>query len=213
MSERSGAQRNGSRLIAVGRLSPEKGLHVLLDAFDRIVEAHPRAELEIVGAEQMIPLVMLAAISEDEAVRSLAPLYRGSYEAELRRRLSERTESRVKFAGPVPHAAVAEHYRDADILVAPSFTESFGLPAAEAMAAGLPVVASGVGGLAEIVVDGETGFLVPPGDEGALAEAVLRLLGDVELRHRMGAAGRRRAEALFSWGRVAEELVRAYATA
>ena len=67
----------------------------------------------------------------------------------------------------------------------------------EAMAAGLPVVASAVGGIPELVVDGETGLLVPPGDPDALADALGKLITDPELRQRLGAAGRARAEACF----------------
>jgi glycosyltransferase involved in cell wall biosynthesis len=66
------------------------------------------------------------------------------------------------------------------------------------MAAGLPVVASAVGGIPELVVDGETGFLVPPGDPEALAEALRRVVADDELRRRLGAGGRERAEQLFA---------------
>ncbi len=68
----------------------------------------------------------------------------------------------------------------------------------EAMAAGLPVVASAVGGVPELVVDGETGLLVPPGDERALAAALARIVGDASLRTRLGAAGRARAEERFA---------------
>ena len=80
----------------------------------------------------------------------------------------------------------------ADIHAMPSRWEGFGLSAAEAMAAGLPVVATDVGGLREVVADGETGLLVRPGDPFALAEAIETLARDADLRRRLGEAGRRR---------------------
>jgi N-acetyl-alpha-D-glucosaminyl L-malate synthase BshA len=84
--------------------------------------------------------------------------------------------------------------RDADLFLLPSETESFGLAALEAMACGVPVVASAVGGLVEVVSDGEAGFLRPVGDVAALADAAGRLLADEPLRRAMGAAARRAAE-------------------
>jgi L-malate glycosyltransferase len=81
--------------------------------------------------------------------------------------------------------------RQSDIFVMPSLSESFGVAAAEAASYGLPVVASDVGGVPEIVRDGDTGLLIPPGDEAALAEAILRLAQDGQLRQSMGNAGRR----------------------
>jgi len=81
------------------------------------------------------------------------------------------------------------------------------------MAHGRPVVATGVGGLRDLVVDGETGIVVPPRDPVALRSALERLLGDPELRHGLGAAGRERAGAEFSWERVTDETLAAYAEA
>ncbi len=102
----------------------------------------------------------------------------------------------VSFLGLRPD--VAAILPAADVFLLPSLNESFGLAAAEAMACGVPVVASAVGGLPEVVVDGETGFLRPPGDVEAMAEAVLSLLDHDELRLRLGAAARARAELLFA---------------
>ncbi|QZA32629.1 N-acetyl-alpha-D-glucosaminyl L-malate synthase BshA [Hydrogenibacillus sp. N12] len=93
---------------------------------------------------------------------------------------------------------VAAVYAAADVLLFPSEKESFGLAAAEAMAAEVPVVASAAGGLPEVVEDGVTGFLLPVGDVPAMAAAVRRLLDDPGLRRRMGAAGRRRVAERFS---------------
>jgi D-inositol-3-phosphate glycosyltransferase len=92
----------------------------------------------------------------------------------------------------------------------PSRREGYGVVCAEAMAHGKPVVASAVGGLLDLVRHGETGLLVPPGDEAALREALRWLLGDPELRRRMGAAARERAREHLSWERATAETLRAY---
>jgi glycosyltransferase involved in cell wall biosynthesis len=98
------------------------------------------------------------------------------------------------------HEKLAEYYRSADVFVFPSiWDEPFGIPVIEAMAAGLPVVATRVGGVVETVEDGKTGFLVPPADSHALAEAISALVQDRALRERLGAAGRERALELFSF--------------
>jgi len=87
--------------------------------------------------------------------------------------------------------------RDADLFLLPSESESFGLAALEAMSCGVPVIASRVGGVPEVVVDGETGLLAPVGDVAAMAAHVVRLLADAPLRARLGAAARQRAEVAF----------------
>lgn len=105
----------------------------------------------------------------------------------------------VQFIGRRPHAEVASLLSDLDVFVMPSRREEWGVAAAEASAAGLPIVATAVGGIPEIVVDGHTGLLIPPEDAAALAEALARLIGDLELRDRFGEAGRRKVEAEYRW--------------
>jgi len=193
------------RLITLGRISPEKGQHVLLDALARIGERYPDVELEVVGPYRRPPRDMVASISDDPLTRSLAPLYISDYMADLRDQ-AERQAVNVSFAGEVTQHEAAGRLRASSVLIAPSITDTFSMPVAEAMATGLPVVASDVGGPSELVLNGETGLLVPPGDPVALAEAIARLLDDPKLRERMGAAGRRRAQELFSWDRIAHQL-------
>ena len=112
--------------------------------------------------------------------------------------------------GFVPNDELQGFYARAAVVACPSHREGFGVACAEAMAHGRPVVASAVGGLKDLVVDGETGVLVPPRDVGALREALERLLGDRELRRRLGAAGRDRIREHFSWERFSAETIRAY---
>ena len=102
----------------------------------------------------------------------------------------------VELTGEVPD--VRPYLAEANVFVLSSRSEGMPLSVLEAMAAGLPVVASDVGGLAEVVIEGETGFLVPPGEPGSLADRLGRLVDDPELREALGQAGRRRAEERFS---------------
>jgi glycosyltransferase involved in cell wall biosynthesis len=122
--------------------------------------------------------------------------------------------SRVPGAhGFVPHDELQRLYARAAVVACPSRREGFGVACLEAMAHGRPVVATPVGGLRDLVVDGETGLVVPAQDPAALRAALERLLGDPELRRRLGGAGRRRAGERFSWGAVTDATLAAYAEA
>jgi glycosyltransferase involved in cell wall biosynthesis len=192
------------RLLHVGRISPEKGLHVLVDAFNDLAERHPHLRLTFVGEEAPIPVQMAVDLFADPEVRALRRYYEGSYLAYLQGRLSDRAKERVHFAGRVSHEATRAHYERADIFVFPSIFEAFPIPPIEAMAAGLPVVATKVGGTVESVQDRETGLLVQRGDKAALVAAIEALIGDETLRARLGRAGRQRASDLFAWDRVCD---------
>jgi glycosyltransferase involved in cell wall biosynthesis len=112
--------------------------------------------------------------------------------------------------GYVAREEVLDHYRRAAVVVCPSRRDGFPVACAEAMAYGRPVVASAVGGLPDMVVDGETGLLVPPRDPGALRAAIDRLLADADLRRRLGQAARERISALCSWDTVVDATLAAY---
>jgi glycosyltransferase involved in cell wall biosynthesis len=112
--------------------------------------------------------------------------------------------------GFVPHDDLGPLYERAAVVACPSHREGFGVVCAEAMAYGRPVVAGATGGLLDLVVDGETGLLVPPRDVGALREALERLLGDRDLRRRLGAAARERIRERFAWPVVTDATLAAY---
>ena len=116
----------------------------------------------------------------------------------------------VTFTGRISVEELVRKYCQAEIAVTASVYEGFGLPAAEAMACGAPVVATRAGALPEVVDDGKSGILVPPGNEFALAKAIKELLGNAELRRRMGAEGRKRVERLFTWKEAAKDLLEVY---
>jgi glycosyltransferase involved in cell wall biosynthesis len=114
----------------------------------------------------------------------------------------------VRFVSGVTHERIVELYAEAEIAVVPSLYEGFSLPAIEAMACGVPVLATTGGALPEVVgTDGETALTVPPGDPSALTAAMSRLLGDPELRARLGAAGRTRVFDRFTWRNTAQGTV------
>ena len=172
------------RLLAVGRISPEKGTHVLLKAFAHLAERRGDVELHVVGKEGLPPREMLLNLDETPRVRALAPYFREGYLQRLRENLPERARDLVQFPGWAQHDDLSGKYARADVFVFPSvWDEPFGIP--------------------EIVADGETGLLVEPGDAESLAAALEQLVDDAELRARLGEAGRQQAAERFSWDRAA----------
>ena len=179
-------------LLWVGRIAPIKGLDTLLDAVARLSATGQSPRLLIVGGEADEPA--------------------NGHEASLRRRIERlRLEDTVRFIGPQPQSVLPVYYVAADVTVLPSYYESFGMVALEAMACGSPVIASRVGGLVTTVRDGVTGFLVPDSDVPALAERIESLIADPELRWRVGREGVRWA-AQHRWPCVAEAVCREYAS-
>ena len=154
---------------------PMKGLAPLLEAIAKVRTERDDVELVIIGK----------------------PKERSAIPALIERLALEKT---VRFVSGVTTERIVELYAEAEVAAVPSLYEGFSLPAIEAMACGVPLVATTGGALPEVVgTDGETGLLVPPGDVGALATALLRALGDADLRARIGAAGRERALERFTW--------------
>jgi glycosyltransferase involved in cell wall biosynthesis len=162
-----------------------------------------------VGEEVSPPEVLYAGrLSPEKGVEELVAATRGmnvvvAGDGPLRAQVSG-------ALGFVPHDELQHLYARAAVVACPSRREGFGVACLEAMAHGRPVVASAVGGLKDLVVDGETGLLVPPGDPEALRAALERLLADGELRRRLGAAGRERARERFSWTAVTDATLAAY---
>jgi glycosyltransferase involved in cell wall biosynthesis len=180
-------QRTGrQRVLTVGRLVERKGFEDLIRAMPLV----PGAECMIVGGR-----------AEDEP-----------YAAKLRDLATGLgVGDRVRLAGAVPAADMPRWYRSADVLAAVPWYEPFGLTPLEAMACGVPVVATEVGGLTDTVVDGVTGDLVPPREPRALGGALRRLLADDVRRSGYAAAATDRAGHSYSWRRVSTQIVAVYA--
>ncbi|MBZ5698192.1 MAG: glycosyltransferase family 4 protein [Acidobacteriia bacterium] len=213
----SGADRSfhssnsGPKLLYVGRISPEKGLHVLLDAFELIIREYPDASLTIVGPESVASRDMIVDLCLKRAVAdSLAPFYKGSYLSQLKQKLSPEAAKRVTFTGSVSHSDVPRYYEEADIYISPSFYESFGMAIIEAMAAGVPMVAAQGGAVADLVSDRRTGLLVEAGSPVAIRDAVITLFTNTTLRNSISCAAREMVLKQFSWETICAELVQMY---
>jgi glycosyltransferase involved in cell wall biosynthesis len=156
----------GREALFVGRLDRRKGIHVLLEAVAVLRDRLDTFHLTVVGD--------------------------GPDRAWMERRVVEGgLKTFVTFAGPLDETGVAEAVRRADLLVAPGLAEGLPVVIMEALASGVPVVASAVGGVPELVRHGETGLLAPAGDPEGLADAMADLLACPDLRRSMGEAGRR----------------------
>ncbi len=167
VQRRESERRDGGKLdiLFVAAITPRKGLHVLIDAFEQLAAVHPALRLLIVGTWEWAP----------------------DYVAEQRARCADLVANgRIVFTGPVDRKSLVDAFRAADIFVLPSFSESAPMVISQAMCAGLPIVASAVGGIPEMIEDGATGVLVPPGETAPLAEALKGLIADSSLRQKLG---------------------------
>jgi glycosyltransferase involved in cell wall biosynthesis len=198
-------------ILFVGRLSPEKGIHVLCEACNQLVRQHPDLRLVVVGPEVVASRQFLVDLSDDPVVRDLARFYPGSYEKRCRELLEPALRDRATFTGFVSHDDLVKHYQQAAVVVNPSLSEAFGMSLVEGMACARPVVATRVGGMPEIVVEGQTGLIAEPGDVLSLTGALATLIRSPDERRRLGVAGRHRVETLFTWDRIVDELIVHYA--
>jgi len=179
-----GVAREPLRIMATASAdAPLKGLKYLLLAFAQLRRRHPGLQLLLVGAPQ--PGGRTEALIDELGLRPA-----------------------ITFVSQISTEALVAHYARASVAVVPSLYEGFGLPAGEAMACGVPVVASDAGALPEIV--GDAGLLVPPGDADALAQAIDALLGDPPRRAALGAVARQRIVDNFSWDVCAGHMVAYY---
>jgi glycosyltransferase involved in cell wall biosynthesis len=200
-------------ILFVGRKSPEKGVHRLLEAFALVAEKAPDARLVLVGPSSLAGQELVDRDGTDPLFNDVREFWGrpGRFRDYLVEKAESQTPGKVTFLDRVDHSDLADWYQRADIFVFPSiWEEPFGMPPTEAMAAGLPVVATRSGALPEIVVDGETGLLVDRGDVDGLAQALLELLEDSGERARMGAAGRARVLDHFNWDRHTGDWLRVY---
>ena len=175
-------------ILYTGRIELNKGSLELLRSVNRVAACFPEVEYVIAGARHN---------SIDDQVLNSALGVNG-------------TRQHLRFAGHIPWQQLVDWYRRATVFVMPSYYETFGISVIEAMAFGLPVVATSAGGLPEVVEDGVTGVLVPPRDSEAIADALIRLLRDPDLRERMGRAGQERVRAEYSIDRIVSETLAVY---
>lgn len=177
------SRRPGQIIATASADAPLKGLPVLLHAFKRLVDADPSTELVLIAR----------------------PKPGGDTEA-LIERLGLR--DRIRFVADASHEQINQLYAESAVAVVPSLYEGFGLPAVEAMAAGVPLVSTDGGALAEVVGDG--GLQVPAGDSPALADAIDRVLSDPELARALAQRGLDRVRRQFCWSVCAGQMVDLY---
>jgi D-inositol-3-phosphate glycosyltransferase len=183
------------RLVCVGRLVERKGVGNVITALGRLRAAGgPDTELVIAGGPDQQEL------ADDREIGRLREVARAAG-----------VEERVVFRGRIGRQDLPSLFRSADLAVCVPWYEPFGIVPLEAMACGVPVVASAVGGLVDTVVHGKTGVHVPPRRPDVLAEVLGELLDDAPRRRALGAAGARRARSRYSWDRVAAQTLQAYA--
>jgi D-inositol-3-phosphate glycosyltransferase len=182
--------------VFVGRLERLKGVDVILRALALLTAAHPEARLLVLGEDSRSGGGSGGSGGGDVSEKARLQ--------EVARALG--VADRVDFLGSVPQSRLADYYSAAEAVLLPSYNESFGLVGLEAQACGTAVVASTAAGLASVLRDGVSGFLVEGPDPAAYAERMRRLLEEPELAARMGRRGRRLAER-FSWQRTADDLL------
>ncbi len=194
---RLGVPTDNHMLLFVGRIEPLKGVDTLLRAVALIAAEHPdwmsRLCLSVIGGN----LGPDGASENEEMARLL----------ELRQELG--IGNMVTFLGARGQDTLPDYYAAADIVIVPSHYESFGLVALEAMACGTPVIASEVGGLAFLVKNGQTGFHIPERDPRALADKIMLLLTNPDLRHQLGQQAVAYAQD-YAWPRIADQILEMY---
>lgn len=172
-------------LLFVGRLVETKGVAYLLKAYALLSEdLRVRTELWIIGDGEEIERLKLLAIKY-------------------------RISDKVFFLGKLPNDKLPDYYAAADIFVSPSMIEGQGVTFLEALASGVPIICSNVGGIGEIIKHGETGLFVSPNDVDELSEAINRLITDREFRMNLSKTGRKIAES-YDWQCVAEQFISLY---
>jgi glycosyltransferase involved in cell wall biosynthesis len=171
--------KESKHILYCGGLLPNKGIDVLLEAI-RLVVRKNTIILDILGD--------------------------GDWESYQQKVEAFGLSDYVRYHGYVPYHLINEYYKKGYLLVAPTKHEAFGLTIVEAMASGLPVIATAVTSVPELVKNGVTGILVPWNDAGALAEAIITLLDNPEMAKSMGQAGRERVEQMFTWDKAAKQM-------
>lgn len=184
---------NKKIILYVGRLIGIKGVHHALEAMRSVIKQEPDAILIIVGSAQY---------GSHAASQYVRKLYR----------MGGTMPRNIKFIPYVSYDKIQDWFRIADIVVVPSSSnEAFGLVNVEAMSTGIPVIATKAGGIKEIVVEGETGYLVSPNRIAEeLSERMLKLLSDDELRRKMGMNSRTHVESEFTWKHTANRQLSLY---
>lgn len=183
--ERVEHQTNSKSLLYVGRLAAAKGLPILLKSIAILKQEHPEIQLTVIGDGPDRQVLEQQAINVN-------------------------VSKNIQFVGYQSQARVREYLQQTDIFVLPSFAEGVPVSLMEAMAVGVPVVTTQIAGISELVTQGISGFLVPPGDVAALGDRIQQLLINPELRKTLGLNGRLKVETEFNLHLEVAELKRLF---
>ncbi|MFH1778045.1 MAG: glycosyltransferase family 4 protein [Candidatus Omnitrophota bacterium] len=188
------------KVLYVGRLEKRKGIQVLIKAIPEILQQVPDTEFNIIGRDSYVngESVSFTGRAED------------SFQRKLLKDIPRQYLKKIKFIGYAEDKQLEEYYQSCDVFVAPSLYESFGFIYIEAMSYAKPVVGCSVGGVPEVIKDGETGILVAPEDHYQLTQAIIRLLKNKELRVRMGINARKHVEANFTREQMVQKTLDTY---
>jgi len=201
---------NGARvrLLFVGHVTFAKGFYDLILAYEQLRKRHPQLELWFAG-ETMDHERQKFRVAEllDPPQQQYFFDHVHEISERIKMFLDSQQAHNAKYLGRVAGEEKRAAFEAADIFVLPSYTEGFSMAVLEAMAYGLPVVATRVGALQEVLRDGDHGFLVPPRDPDALATSLRRLIEDPDLRHRIGASNARQARSEYDIRLVAERCI------
>lgn len=185
-----GLKESGGIIITVSRLVPKNGVDDLIKAFVLVKKKINEAKLLIIGdGPEMNRLRRLANQSADVASRGNAD---------------------IVFLGQIPNEQLPAYLQLADVFVRPSLSEGLGTALLEALAAGLPIVATPVGGIPDFLKDGETGLFCQPGEAPDIADKIIKLLSDEKLRREIGRKGRSLVEKNYNWQTIAEKFAEIY---
>ena len=205
------------RILYSGVVSPHKGLHVLVEAFKLVAKRFPNVQLDIAGPFGNFPFAETFDLKDQEQFDRLAHFYpfyalsAESYLSHLKRLVPQNIASKVTFLGFIPRSQLIDCYYSADVFAfTPIWNEGFGIPPVEAMAAGVPVVATRSGGVVETVKHQQTGFLVEKNNPQQVAESIVTLLENDALRMALGKAARQHVLNHFTWDRVASRMYERY---
>ncbi|MCL0038950.1 glycosyltransferase family 4 protein [Dehalococcoidia bacterium] len=178
-------ERQEARILYTGRLVYRKGVIDLVKSAEYVCKQHPDTTFTVIGDGPLRPTL-------EKMVHQL------------------KLEGKFSFLGSLLRKELIQYYQNETICVLPSYYEGLPTTILEAMSCGMPVVATNISGSADAVINGETGFLVPPGEPKLLADSIMRLLTDKDLRLKMGQAARERVEKQFTWDIIAERILAVY---
>ncbi|AFZ35406.1 glycosyl transferase group 1 [Stanieria cyanosphaera PCC 7437] len=206
------SSKKNKNILFVGRISPEKGIHILVDAFKQVVKQHPNTTLTIAGPKAIVCPEFLVRLDDNPKVQNLIRFYQKSqdYFEYIQSQIEPEIADKNQFTGPLNQLELVDYYRQADLVINPSLSEAFGMSLVEAMAMEIAVIGAKAGGMPNVIEEGKVGLLAESADTESLVQAILQLLQNEDTCKAMGKAGRQRVLKLFCWDRVTENLLDIY---